>query len=256
MTPLLQAKGMRRRFGGLVAVDGVNIAVRSREVLGLIGPNGSGKSTLINLLTRDDRRGEGTVTLDGARIDRLAPWRVARLGIARTYQMIRLFPSLDVRQNVALSLDPAMRTGWIASALRLPRARAEERAALRRADDLLDGMGLAALARRPASALSIGQQRMVEIARGLASSPRLMLLDEPAAGLSPPNVDQLITIIQDLRDRHGIAVLLVEHAMRVVQSVCDRTVVLDQGRVIAEGTPAAVIADPAVIEAYIGTGHA
>ena len=170
--------------------------------------------------------------------------------------MARLFPSLDVRQNVALGLHAALRTGWIASALRLPHALADERAALRRAEEVLDGMGLAALARRPASALSIGQQRLVEIARGLASSPRLMLLDEPAAGLSPPNVDRLIGIIQDLRDRHGIAVLLVEHAMRVVQSVCDRAVVLDQGRVIAEGTPAAVIADPAVVEAYIGSGHA
>jgi branched-chain amino acid transport system ATP-binding protein len=256
MTALLQATGMRRRFGGLIAVDGVDLVVQSREVLGLIGPNGSGKSTLINLLTGDDRRGEGTVTLDAARIDRLAPWRIARLGMARTYQMIRLFPSLDVRQNVALGLHPTMRSGWIASALRLPPARADERAALARADSVLDAMGLAALARRPAGALSIGQQRMVEIARGLAASPRLMLLDEPAAGLSPPNVDRLISIIQDLRDRHGIAVMLVEHAMRVVQSVCDRAIVLDQGRVIAVGTPAAVIAEPAVIEAYIGTGHA
>jgi len=255
MTVLLQATRLRRRFGGLVAVDGVDLSVGRREVLGLIGPNGSGKSTLINLLTGEDRRGEGCVTLDGGRIDRLASWRIARLGMARTYQMIRLFPSLDVRQNVALGLHPAMRSGWTASTLRLPRARADERAALQRADAVLDAMGLAGLAPHLAGALSIGQQRMVEIARGLAASPRLMLLDEPAAGLSPPNVDRLITIIQELRDRHGIAILLVEHAMRVVQSVCDRAIVLDQGRVIAVGTPAAVIAEPAVIEAYIGTGR-
>jgi branched-chain amino acid transport system ATP-binding protein len=253
---LLRAEGMRRRFGGLTAVDGVGFNLRAGEVVGLIGPNGSGKSTLVNLLTRDDRGGEGTVALDGLRIDRLPAWRVARLGVARTYQMIRLFPSLSVRENVAMGLHGSMRSGWMASALRLSHARADEREADARADAALAEMGLSALADRPATALSIGQQRLVEIARGLASRPRLMLLDEPAAGLSPPNVDRLIRIIQDLRDRHGIAVLLVEHAMRVVQAVCDRAIVLEQGKVIAEGTPSAVIADPAVVEAYIGTGHA
>ena len=253
---LLRAEGMRRRFGGLTAVDGVGFNLRAGEVVGLIGPNGSGKSTLVNLLTRDDRGGEGTVALDGLRIDRLPAWRVARLGVARTYQMIRLFPSLSVRENVAMGLHGSMRSGWMASALRLSHARADEREADARADAALAEMRLSALADRPATALSIGQQRLVEIARGLASRPRLMLLDEPAAGLSPPNVDRLIRIIQDLRDRHGIAVLLVEHAMRVVQAVCDRAIVLEQGKVIAEGTPSAVIADPAVVEAYIGTGHA
>jgi branched-chain amino acid transport system ATP-binding protein len=253
---LLRATGMRRCFGGLVAVDDVGLAVPPAQVMGLIGPNGSGKSTLINLLTRDDRGGAGEVMLGDDRLDRLPPWRVARLGVARTYQMIRLFPSLTVRQNVALGLHPAMRTGWLRSALRLPGARREEAGALDQAGAALEEIGLADLAERPASSLSIGQQRMVEIARGLAARPRLMVLDEPAAGLSPPNVDRLIEIIRGLRDRHGIAVLLVEHAMRVVQAVCDQAIVLDQGRVIASGPPAEVIADPAVIEAYIGTGHA
>jgi branched-chain amino acid transport system ATP-binding protein len=253
---LLRATGLHRRFGGLVAVDKVGLTVAPGEVLGLIGPNGSGKSTLINLLTRDDRGGAGEVMLGEDRLDGLASWRVARLGVARTYQMIRLFPSLTVRQNVALGLHPTMRTGWVRSALRLPGARREEAAALDQAGVALGEIGLGELAERPAASLSIGQQRMVEIARGLAARPRLMVLDEPAAGLSPPNVDRLIEIIRGLRDRHGIAVLLVEHAMRVVQAVCDRAVVLDQGRVIASGPPAEVIADPAVIEAYIGTGHA
>ncbi len=249
---MLEARGLTRRFGGLVAVEDVAVSLAPATVTGLIGPNGSGKSTLLNLLSADDRGGSGEVWLGTDRIDRLPPWRVARLGVARTYQMIRLFPSLTVRQNVALGRHPMLRSGWLASTLAMPWARAEERAALRAADTALDEMGLGNLARLGADRLSIGQQRMVEIARGLCARPRLMLLDEPAAGLSPPNVDLLIAVIRDLRDRHGIAVLLVEHAMRVVQAVCDQAIVMDRGRVIASGLPARVIEQPAVVAAYIG----
>ncbi len=253
---LLECRGLTKRFGGLVAVGGVDLAVAPGEILGLIGPNGSGKSTLVNLVCGTLPADGGTIALRGRDITRLPPHRRARLGIARSFQLLRLFPTLPVEENLLLARHPFLRTTALASVLGRRAAAAEEAAARARARTLLGLFDLADYAARPASALSIGQQRMVELARGLMAEPALFVLDEPAAGLSPPNVERLIGLIRRMRDETGMAILLVEHVMRVVRALCDRILVLDHGEKIAEGPPEAVVQDPAVVAAYIGTGRA
>lgn len=252
---LLEAQGLTRRFGGLIAVNAVDLTVGEGEILGLIGPNGSGKSTVVNLVTGILPADGGLLRLRGRDITRLPTHRRARLGIARSFQLLRLFPSLSVEENLLLAAHAGMRTTLLHSVLGRAAAAEEEREARARARELLGIFDLAAFADRPASALSIGQQRMVELARGLMADPVLFVLDEPAAGLSPPNVERLIDLIRRMRDEYGIAVLLVEHVMRVVRELCDRIVVLDYGQKIAEGPPEEVVNDPAVVAAYIGTGR-
>lgn len=251
---ILDARGIVRRFGGVVAVDGADLSVHKGEIAGLIGPNGSGKSTMVNLVTGELAPHAGSFTFDGQDITRLGPGERTRRGMARSFQMLRLFRSLSVEDNLVLASHFRMQTGTLANVLRSPAAMAEERALRARARELLGWFDLADFADRPVSAMSIGQQRMVELARGILAQPRLFVLDEPAAGLSPVNVDRLIAIIRRMRDEFGMSILLVEHDMRVVRELCDQVTVLDAGRVIAAGVPEAVVNDPAVVEAYIGSG--
>lgn len=252
--PVLQARGVTRRFGGLVAVNAVTLTVEHRQIVGLIGPNGSGKSTMVNLVTGELPPTEGRFLFNGRDITGLPAHMRARLGMARSFQLLRLFGSLSVADNLILASHMRMRSSLAASVFRRPSALEDARRARDRARELLAWFDLEAFADRPVTALSIGQQRMVEIARGLMSEPTLFVLDEPAAGLSPPNVDRLIVLIRRLRDELGISILLVEHVMRVVRDLCDHVVVLDSGETIADGSPEEVVKRPAVIEAYIGTG--
>jgi len=253
---MLRFDAVTRHFGGLVALDKVSFNVAEGEIVGLIGPNGSGKTTLANIATGLLVPTSGAVYMNEVKISGTAPWKIARAGVARTFQMLRLFPTMTVADNIALAMQSGLKTGYGASILRMAAAAHEDAHVRKTAIRMLSLFGLDSLIDQPVTALSIGQQRMVEIARGLASGSRVLILDEPAAGLSPPMVDRLIEVIHRLRNEHRVTVLLVEHVMRVVQAVCDRVVVLDYGEKIAEAAPAIVVDDPRVVEAYLGVGRA
>jgi branched-chain amino acid transport system ATP-binding protein len=251
MTALLRVEGLTRRFGGVVAVDGVSFAVREGEIVGLIGPNGAGKTTVINLLTGLLKPSDGAIAFGDVRLDQLPAHRIARAGVARTYQNIRLFRGLSVLDNVIVGTHGHTSAPFAARLVFAPAARREEEAARERARALLARVNLAGRAGARATSLPYGEQRRLEIARALASRPRLLLLDEPAAGMNPVEMDQLIALIRSLRDE-GQTILLIEHNMQVVMGVCDRIVVLNFGRVIAEGTPTEIGANKEVIAAYLG----
>jgi ABC-type branched-subunit amino acid transport system ATPase component len=248
---LLRLEEVRRTFGGVRAVDGVRFEVGAGEVHGLIGPNGAGKTTLLNLVSGLIRPDGGAISLDGRRIDRLASHRIAALGITRTYQNIRLFPALTAADNVLVGEHLLRRDPLWKRMLFLPSVGSEERAARARALDLLARVGLSERAGERAANLSYGEQRRVEIARALASEPRVLLLDEPTAGMNPAEVASIAALIRELA-RAGHSVLLVEHNVKLVMDVCERITVLDFGKVIADGLPAAVANDPAVVAAYLG----
>ena len=251
MTPLLRVRNIRRRFGGLTALDGVGFDVAPGEIKGVIGPNGAGKTTLFNILSGLLRPDIGTVALADRTLTGLSPAAIARAGLARTFQNVSLFDRMTARENVMTGLHLRSRAGLLASALRLPRQRREERDLRRRADGGLAFVGLADAGDTPVAALPFGRRRMVELARALALEPKLLLLDEPASGLNTGESRELAAMIRRVRDR-GVTILLVEHDMSLVMDVCDSLLVLDFGTPIAEGTPAAVRADPRVLAVYLG----
>jgi len=252
VTALLSVDRLERTFGGVRAVDGVSFEVRRGEVHGLIGPNGAGKTTVINLVSGLLRPTGGGIRLEGRAIHALPPHGIAARGVARTFQNIRLFPELSALSNVLVGEHLVRRASLVARLLMLPGAAEEERRARERARALLERVGLADRADERARNLSYGEQRRVEIARALASEPRIVLLDEPTAGMNPAEVQAVAGLIRRVA-AEGHSVLLIEHNVKLVMDVCEQITVLDFGKVIAEGPPAAVAQDPAVVTAYLGS---
>lgn len=248
---LLAMESVTMRFGGLVALDDVSFDIRRGEILGLIGPNGAGKTTCFNALTGVYRPTSGRVLLEGTPLGRRQRFQITQLGIARTFQNIRLFGEMTALENVVVGTDARHRTSVLGALFRVPRHTREEKQAIERAMALLEFVGIADRAADKARNLPYGYQRRLEIARALATEPKLLCLDEPAAGFNPAEKDNLMGLIRKIRD-DGYTVLLIEHDMRLVMGVTDRIVVLEFGKKIAEGLPSEIRDNPAVVAAYLG----
>ena len=249
---LLHANGVTIRFGGLTAVSDFNLSIRPNELVGLIGPNGAGKTTIFNMLTGVYKPTEGDIHIGGVNTRQMKPYQITSLGVARTFQNIRLFKELSVLDNVKIGGHIHYRYSGTSAVLHTNRFHTAEDTAEIEAEKLLDIFGLKSRALSDAKNLPYGDQRRLEIARALAARPKLLLLDEPAAGLNDSETLALMSTIHEMRDRFGIAILLIEHNMELVMGICERIVVLNFGKTIAEGSPDEVRANPAVIEAYLG----
>jgi branched-chain amino acid transport system ATP-binding protein len=248
---LLEVTNLRKAFGGLMAVFDVSFGVEPGEIMAIIGPNGAGKTTIFNLLSGVLPPTGGSIRFAGRLLNDLEPHAITRLGLARTFQSVRLFGNMTALENVMVGRHVKSRYGLVSAALRLPRARGEERVIREQAMAYLSRVGLGAKAGEDAASLPFGQQRLLEIARSLATEPQLLILDEPASGLNRPEKLELDRLIRSIRD-DGVTVLLVEHDMQFVMEIADRIIVLDYGRKIAEGTPAEIQANERVIAAYLG----
>lgn len=250
---ILDIQKLGRRFGGLVAVDDLSFTVGKGEIVSLIGPNGAGKTTVFNVITGIHPASSGTMRFGEHSLDKLAPHQVSRLGVARTFQNMRVFSNLTVIENVMVGFTTSNRASLLHSILGVPISKREEKRIRNQAASLCEMLNLSRVSDQLVRYLPYGEQRRVEIARGLATNPSLMMLDEPAAGISHGEISELNALIRRMRDEMGKTILLVEHHMNVVLDISDRVIVLDHGRKISEGTPLEIKRDPRVIDAYLGS---
>ena len=256
MAAILTTNDMTKRFGGLVAVDSLNVEIEENSIHSIIGPNGAGKTTIFNCITGFYKAEEGSIIFDNHSLLGLLPDRIVHLGVSRTYQNIRLFPNLTAKENILVGLHSHLKSGFLGIVLNLPNTQKEEKDAAQEADRLLGFINMNGKGDFMAKNFPYGEQRRLEIARALAARPKLLLLDEPTAGMNPSETQGMMDFIQHLRDELGITIILIEHQMRVVMGISEIVTVLDYGKKIAEGTPEEIRNNPDVIEAYLGRGSA